>query len=212
MPDEFGTKDGLLGDFPSYFPTDTDGKLVPVYNQSGRFTGQLQKDGRVAVDTHGPAENDAAADARRASEDMGLNLQALADAIPIQQEMLSAMDRLTAALATFRTEMAFEDVAIPAPGANTDIIKGGIVIRELPWRGVKALEVTVTLATASVFNYTRTRKNNAGATIGILESVALGAGDGFGPIRIPVTEFDTINFRVETDGIITQLIVEAKFR
>lgn len=172
----------------------------------GEKSGLNRQNGNLLV------REDAAADKRRAAEEMRQNLQALAEAIPIQQEMLSAMDRLTAALATFRTEMAFEDVAIPAPGANTDIIKGGIVIRELPWRGVKALEVTVTLATASVFNYTRTRKNNAGATIGMLESVALGAGDGFGPIRIPVTEFDTINFRVETDGIITQLIVEAKFR
>lgn len=52
MGDEFGGVE-VVGDVPAYFPTDTKGKLVPIYNQAGRFTGQLQRNGRVAVDVSG---------------------------------------------------------------------------------------------------------------------------------------------------------------
>jgi hypothetical protein len=98
-----------------------------------------------------------------------------------------------------------------APGANTDIISGGLVIGGATGvQGICALAVTVTLATASVFNYTRTRGGTT-FTIGIYQSVALASGDGYGPFLIPVAPGDTINFQVETDGVIRQLLVEGVF-
>lgn len=49
MSDDFTQLKGFPA-APAYFPTDTGGKIVPVYNHVGRFTGQFQKNGRIAVD------------------------------------------------------------------------------------------------------------------------------------------------------------------
>lgn len=186
---------------------DDQGSPMPIIQAfEGGQTGLNRQDGNLLTkDASGP-------DSRRSVEDLISAIGELKDGVLIAQELLSAVDRLSGLLALFRSEVVYDEVNIPAPGANTDIIKGGIVIRELPYTGVKALEVTATVSTGSVLNYTRVRKNSGTLTIGIFESVALNSGDGYGPIRIEVSEFDTINFRVETDGIISQLHVKAKFQ
>lgn len=182
---------------------DTEAPVKVVGEFPGEPTGLYRQDGQLLV------RPDDAQDKRRAGEEVAENIRAIAEAAAIQQELLSAVDRLTAALLPLKRETVIDMVSIPAPGANTNILKGGIVVRELS-AGVKKLFVTVTLATASVLNYTRLRAQTT-STIGIFESVALNAGDGYGPIEIPVGPYDTINFQVETDGIITQLYIEAGF-
>ena len=76
--------------------------------------------------------------------------------------------------------------------------------------GVTSILVNVALTTASVFNVTVSRGALTIFTIGVLESVALNAGDGYGPIEIAVSPNDYINFQVETDSIINRLVVYGK--
>lgn len=102
----------------------------------------------------------------------------------------------------------FSDVDIAAPGANAGIISGGFT----PTVG-SAIRVTVSLATASVFNVTVTPSGGAKRTHGLNSSVALAANDlysftfGASPADADGTAL-SYNFEVETDGIIRYLVVE----
>lgn len=101
--------------------------------------------------------------------------------------------------------------AIPAPGANTNILTASITFSP----NASLCRLYVVLATASVMNYYVTDGTTA-YTVGINNSVALPAGDGQ-LFYFPVSRTDdgtstgtllTYNFRVETDGIIRQIIVD----
>lgn len=107
------------------------------------------------------------------------------------------------------TKTLYDGFAVAAPGANLPIIgDGGIDIGD--HQGVNAVAVTVALNALSIFNITVTR----GATtkkFGLNSSVALAAGDLFGPFLIPVTSGDAIDFEVETNVGIDRLIVEGLY-
>jgi len=89
---------------------------------------------------------------------------------------------------------------IAAPGANTNILTTGIT----PNRNGK-MRVAVVLATTSVFNVTFTRGATT-FTCGLNDSVALPSGD-LKEFEFSVSTSDTVNFQVETDGIIRKLQV-----
>ena len=95
----------------------------------------------------------------------------------------------------------FEQRAIAAPGANTNIMSSSIT----PKMSCR-LRVYITLAVAAVLNYTETIGGTT-RTFGINESVPLGAGDEyiFDHSASPDAAY---NYQVETDGIITRLKVE----
>jgi len=214
MADEFGTVAGYGSKYPpSYFPTDTDDKLVPVYNDAGRFTGQYQKNARIAVDalltetTGDLTEIDQTQSALERIESILTTSEGISNAEQLR-EATAKLAEVSQKLDALKPILIVDIFNMPAPGANTDIVGGGIRMANYP--GVTSLLVTVTLTTASVFNYTKSRGALTIFTVGILESVALNAGDGYGPIEIPVSPNDYINFRVETDGIINQLVVYGK--
>ena len=100
---------------------------------------------------------------------------------------------------------------ISAPGANTDIISGGIKFS--PQAAV--CRVTVALTTSSVFNVECTDGSTTHVW-GLNESGALNAGDLYTftfAVRANATGLDggsdlTYNFQVETDGVIECLFVE----
>lgn len=89
-----------------------------------------------------------------------------------------------------------------APGANTDILATAIS----PYDTSATFRVTVVLATSSVFNYTVTSGGTT-FTVGLNSSVALNAGDAY-TFTFSVRSIYTYNFRIETDGVIRQLLVE----
>lgn len=106
----------------------------------------------------------------------------------------------------------FFDIDIAAPGANTDIITGGIT----PSVGC-ALRFTVCLATAGVFNIMFQKTGGTQRAGGCQLSAALNAGDfytfeiGASPQTIPNSGDRvavTYNAQVETNGIIRYLLVE----
>lgn len=90
---------------------------------------------------------------------------------------------------------------IAAPGANTNILSTSIVPK-MSGR----LRVWITLAVASVFNYTE-NDGTTNRTIGINSSVPLPAGDEQ-VFDISSTQGYSYNFQVETDGAITKIRVE----
>lgn len=95
-----------------------------------------------------------------------------------------------------------------APGANTDIVSAGITVPE-----GGALRISVSLATASVFNLMVTAAGGTQRAIGLNQSVALNAGDGYtfpwSAIKVDQNGAAvTYNFQVETNGIIRYLVVE----
>ena len=89
---------------------------------------------------------------------------------------------------------------VSAPGANTDILSTAITPVTYG-----AFRITVTLATASVFNYTETRSGTT-FTHGINSSVALNSGDAY-IFNVDVSSLSAYNFQVETNGVIRQLKV-----
>lgn len=95
----------------------------------------------------------------------------------------------------------FEQRAIAAPGADTNIMSSSIT----PKMSCR-LRIYITLATASVVNYTETISSTT-RTIGLNESVPLSAGDEhiFDHSASPDAAY---NYQVETNGIITKLKVE----
>ena len=99
----------------------------------------------------------------------------------------------------------FSDLAIAAPGANTDILSTALTPKE-----GSALKITVLLATGSVFNMTVTDGTNT-YTGGLNASAALNAGDRY-TFTVGADPANSYNFQVETDGIIQCLIIqEAQF-
>lgn len=95
----------------------------------------------------------------------------------------------------------FEQREIAAPGANTNIMSTSIT----PKMSCR-LRIYITLATASVVNYTETT-SGVSRTIGLNESDPLTAGDEhiFDHSASPDSSY---NYQVETNGIITKLKVE----
>lgn len=95
----------------------------------------------------------------------------------------------------------FEQRAIAAPGANTNILSTSLT----PKMSCR-MRIYITLATASVVNYTETVAGVT-QTIGLNESVPLSAGDEhiFDHAASPDASY---NYQVETNGIITKLKVE----
>ncbi len=106
----------------------------------------------------------------------------------------------------------FFDIDIAAPGANTNIVTTSIT----PAAGC-ALRITVSLATASVFNIMYQKTGGTQRAGGCQLSAALQAGAfytfeiGAAPQTIPnsgsrvAVEY---NFQVETDGVIRYLLIE----
>lgn len=91
---------------------------------------------------------------------------------------------------------------ITAPGANTNILSAGLVPK-IP-SGI--FRIALTLATASVFNYTVT-DGTTSFTVGLQSSASISAGDEWlFDIHHMGTGY-TYNFQVETDGVIRQLWV-----
>lgn len=210
MADDFSAMP-LIGPIPSFFPTDTENKLVPVFNGSGRFTGQLQKNGRIAVDV-GSAEEEGQTDQTQVLLSAIQGLLTTLEGVSLADQMREATRRLSDVAQSLRVlgrELIVDITSQAAPGANTDILNG-IAMRRYP--GVTALAVTITLATASVLNYTKCKgvSDLSVLTIGINSSVALNAGDVY-TFLIPVGPDDFINLQVETDSVITQLLIEGVY-
>lgn len=91
--------------------------------------------------------------------------------------------------------------AVGAPGANTNI-PGGTVTPLFPgW-----IDVEVQLATGSVFNVIETPASGSNITHPAQLGVALVAAKTY-TFSMPVSPRSTYNFQVETNGIITRLLV-----
>jgi hypothetical protein len=95
-----------------------------------------------------------------------------------------------------------------APGANTGIINAANSAPLTPPAGTTGLDVAVALGTSSVFNVTE----KVGADTnkyGLQESATLTAGDLYAWRVEPVRPDALYDFEVETDGIISSLVVHA---
>lgn len=90
--------------------------------------------------------------------------------------------------------------AVGAPGANTNI-PGATITPSFPGY----FDVEVQLATASVFKMIETHPSGS-VTHKFRLGVALDAAQTF-VFSIPVNSISTYNFQVETNGIITRLLV-----
>lgn len=87
--------------------------------------------------------------------------------------------------------------------ANNNIIGTALSVPE----GFLKVQVTVAVATASVFNVTAT-KSATTRTIGLNSSTALNAGDLY-TFEFAVDQDATYNFQPETTTVVWQLIVDA---
>lgn len=211
MADDFSAN-STTGPIPAYFPTDTKDSLVPVYNQVGRFTGQLQKNGRVAVDAVITDTTDVQETDRTQTllSDISAVLTT-SDGVTAAEmlvEVFGKLSELSAKLSLLSSVTIFDGANIAAPGANTDILSTPIDMTLYP--GVKTLLVTVALATSSVFSYMLGRgitaqvktTLNSGTALVIIASYTF-------PIRVGPT--DKINFQVVTDSVINRLYIEGAY-
>jgi len=211
MADEFGKVEGYnKGTNPSYFPTDTDGKLVPVYNDAGRFTGQYQKNARIAVDalltetTGDLTEIDQTQSALERIESILTTSEGISNAEQLR-EATDVMRRMVDAANLHKPVLLVDIFNEPSPGNDTDFNGAAVDLRGT---GVCQLAISVVLGTASVFNVYRQRAPGAltGFTDGIMISASLSAGD-VRNFSLLVSPLDLITFRVETTGVINQLLV-----
>lgn len=89
-----------------------------------------------------------------------------------------------------------------APGANTDIFATALTTQYT----ASTIRITVVLATASVFNVTITRSGTT-FTCGMNESNTLNSGDMY-TFTFGARSGDSLNCRVETDGVIRILRID----